>query len=114
MDEQSATTGIRRRRSREQVKELLARFESSGLTRVEFCRAEGVSLASLARYQKRHAPVEPVSSGRLVPVEVKPLRLAAETAAALVVAVRGGRRIEVGRGFDAHTWAQLVRVLEQF
>jgi hypothetical protein len=28
--------------------------------------------------------------------------------------LRSGRRIEVGRGFDAHTLAQLVDVLERF
>jgi hypothetical protein len=112
MGEQRSTAEIRHRRSREEIQELLARFESSGLSRVEFCRAEGVSLASLARYRKWQAREDPVAGGQLVPVEVTALRLDPQNAA-LVVAVRGGRRIEVGRGFDARTLAQLVGVLEQ-
>lgn len=34
------------------------------------------------------------------------------TSSALAVVLRGGRRIEVGRGFDACELEQLVRVLE--
>jgi hypothetical protein len=36
----------------------------------------------------------------------------AATGSALAVVLRGGRRIEVGRGFDACALEQLVRVLE--
>jgi hypothetical protein len=32
---------------------------------------------------------------------------------ALAVVLRGGRRIEVGRGFDTSSLEQLVRVLEE-
>ncbi len=112
MDEQKPTVETRRRRRPEEIQELLARFESSGLSRVEFCRTQGVSLASLARYRKRQAHDGPAPGGRLVPVEVTPLRLESENAA-LVVALRGGRRIEVGRGFDARTLTQVVGVLER-
>ena len=37
---------------------------------------------------------------------------AAGTGSALAVVLRGGRRIEVGRGFDTNSLEQLVRVLE--
>jgi hypothetical protein len=112
MDEQRQTVEIRRRRSPQEIQELLVRFESSGLSRVEFCKAQGVSLASLARYRKRHAHNAPPTGTRLVAVEVMSLRSASEHAG-LAVAVRGGRRIEVRRGFDARTLAQLVGVLER-
>ena len=36
----------------------------------------------------------------------------ATTGSGLAVLLRGGRRIEVGRGFDAGALEQLVRVLE--
>jgi hypothetical protein len=36
----------------------------------------------------------------------------AGTGSALAVVLRGGRRIEVGRGFDTGALEQLVRVLE--
>jgi hypothetical protein len=37
---------------------------------------------------------------------------AAGTGSALVAVLRGGRRIEVGRGFDTSSLEQLVHVLE--
>ena len=112
MDEQRQALEVRRRRSREEIQELVARFESSGLTCVEFCRTQGVSLASLVRYRKLQVRNVAVAGSRLVAVEVNPSRPALESAA-LAVAVQGGRRIEVGRGFDAHTLVQLVGVLER-
>jgi hypothetical protein len=36
----------------------------------------------------------------------------ASTGSALAVVLRGGRRVEVGRGFDVGTLEQLVHVLE--
>jgi hypothetical protein len=50
----------------------------------------------------------------LLAVEVSgraPAAIAA-TGSALAVVLRGGRRIEVGRGFDPGALEQLVRVLE--
>ena len=35
------------------------------------------------------------------------------TTSGLAIALAGGRRIEVGRGFDAHTLVQLLGVLER-
>jgi hypothetical protein len=50
----------------------------------------------------------------MLAVEVSGRALApmAGTGSALAVVLRGGRRIEVGRGFDAGVLEQLVRVLE--
>jgi hypothetical protein len=47
-------------------------------------------------------------------VEVSGVRTAvgSETASGLAIALVGGRRIEVGRGFDAPTLVQLLGVLE--
>ena len=61
---------VRRRRSRQEVKQLVAEYESSGLSRSEFCRERGLGLSTLDRYrtqQKRQA-----SAGRnaFVAVEV--------------------------------------------
>ena len=105
---------VRRRRSRQEVKQLVAEYESSGLSRSEFCRERGLGLSTLDRYrtqQKRQA-----SAGRnaFVAVEVSGRARApgAGTGSALAVVLRGGRRIEVGRGFDTGALEQLVRVLE--
>jgi hypothetical protein len=98
-----------RRRSRHEVEQLVAEFESSGLSRIEFCRERGLALSTLGRYRRRERQA-PAGSGALLAVEVS--GQAPAPLGALAVVLRGGRRIEVGRGFDACALEQLVRVLE--
>ena len=107
----------KRRRTRAECEQLVADFEASGLNRTEFCRQHGLSLTTLARYGKRRQiqPNVPAAAGWLA-VELCNARPAVEAAmrpSGLAVALRGGRRIEVERGFDAHTLMQLVSVLER-
>jgi hypothetical protein len=104
---------VQRRRSRHEVEQLVAEYESSGLSRIEFCRERGLALSTLGRYRRRERQA-PAGSRALLAVEVSgraPASLGA-TGSALAVVLRGGRRIEVGRGFDACALEQLVRVLE--
>jgi hypothetical protein len=114
MDEQAQAVKVGRR-SRAEIEQLLADYEVSGLTRVEFCRKRGLSLASLDRYRRRHGQSEAVTSNRLVAVEVSGTFAGREdrTNSGVALTLRGGRRIEVRRGFDAHTLMQLLGVLEQ-
>ena len=93
----------------------MAEYGASGLSQVEFCRKQGLSLATLARYRKRQAEGSPAERDRWVAVEVSARRPVLENGAnsGLAVALRSGRRIEVGRGFDAATLAQLLDVLER-
>jgi hypothetical protein len=117
MDEQTQVVDVRRpRRSRAEAEQLVSEFEASGLSRVEFCRKQGLSLATLGRYRKRRAQGEVIPANRWVAVEVSGSRpaLAGGGSSGLAVAWPGGRRIEVGRGFDAHTLVQLLGVLERF
>ena len=102
----------RRRRSRQEVDQLVAEYESSGLSRDEFCRERGVGLSTLDRYRTRRKRQGPVGGNVLMAVEVSAPAPIAGTGSALVVVLRGGRRIEVGRGFDTGALEQLVRVLE--
>jgi transposase-like protein len=105
---------VRRRRSRQEVEQLIEEYESSGLSRSEFCRERGLSLSTLSRYRKRRTRQAPAGHNALLAVEVSgraPAPIAA-TGSALAVVLRGGRRIEVGRGFDTGALEQLVRVLE--
>jgi len=113
MDEQEQVVAGRRRRSRAEAEQLGAEYEASGGSRVTFCRKHGLSLATLARYRKwrRQAQGEAAGVNRWVAVEVSGASPAAGSG--LAIALPGGRRIEVGRGFDAHTLEQLVRLLEQ-
>jgi hypothetical protein len=105
---------VRRRRSRQEVEQLVAEFESSGLNRSEFCRERGLALSTLARYRRGRKQQTPAGSNTLLAVEVsgRVVGPTAATCSALAVVLRGGRRVEVGRGFDARTLEQLVCVLE--
>ena len=48
---------VRRRRSRAEIEQLVAEFEVSGLSRIEFCRERGLVLSTLGRYRRRVAPL---------------------------------------------------------
>ena len=105
---------VRRRRSRQEVEQVVAEYESSGLSRIEFCRERGVALSTLGRYRSRQQRQTSADSNALLAVEVcgrAPVPMAA-SGSALAVVLRSGRRIEVGRGFDTGVLEQLVRVLE--
>jgi len=105
---------VRRRRSRQEVEQLVAEYESSGLSRVAFCRERGLALSTLGRYRSRRERLAPAGSNALLAVEVSGRAPACGAAmgSALAVVLRGGRRIEVGRGFDTGALEQLVRLLE--
>ena len=105
---------VQRRRSRQEIDQLVAEYESSGLSRQEFCRERRVGLSTLDRYRTRRKRQPPAGGNALMAVEVSgPAPTpAAGTGSALAVVLRGGRRIEVGRGFDTSALEQLVRVLE--
>jgi hypothetical protein len=88
--------------------------------RSEFCRSHGMALSTLNRHLKKQqnwqsqAGSNGVEQSRLVAVELASAATAAgEYPGALTVLLSNGRRVEVGRGFDAATLAQLVTVLER-
>jgi transposase-like protein len=105
---------VRRRRSRQEVEQVVAEYESSGLSRIDFCRERGVALSTLGRYRSRQQRQSSAGGNALLAVEVcgrAPAPMAA-SGSALAVVLRSGRRIEVGGGFDTGVLEQLVRVLE--
>lgn len=114
-DEQGQAAVVQRRRNQAQVEQLVIEYEASGLSRAEFCRQKGLSLATLARYRKRRAQGGAVPGSRWLAVEVSGggAELETGTSSGLTVALAGGRRIEVWRGFDPRTLGQLVGVLER-
>lgn len=94
-------------------------YGTSGMGRSEFCRSHGMALSTLNRHlkkQHRQNHAGSVERSRLVAVEVAAAVAtvsAGEYPGALTVLLSNGRRVEVGRGFDAATLAQLVTVLER-
>ena len=105
----------RRRRNRAEAGQLVAEYEASGLSQVEFCREQGLSLATLARYRKRQTQGSPAAGNHWVEVKGSAGRpaLGGPAGSGLAVALPRGCRIEIGRGFDAHTLAQLLDALER-
>jgi hypothetical protein len=116
------SVGAVRRRGRAEIERLVDLYGSSGMGRIEFCRSHGMSLSTLNRNLKKQekqqsrAGKRDVERSRLVTVELAaPVSAVAtgELSGALTVLMTNGRRVEVGRGFDAETLAQLVTVLER-
>ena len=85
------------------------------MSREEFCHQHGLALSTLARYQRHqrrqaHGQDEGAGPDRWLAVELSGAH--ATDASGLAVVLAGGRRIEVGPGFDARTLEQLVSLLE--
>ena len=112
MTERETRTGWRQYRSRNEAEQLAADFEASGLTRVEFCKRNEVSLHTLARYlqQYRRRGAGTEGSQPWVAVEIA---ASGGLCSELSVLLAGGRRIDVRPGFDAATLQQLVSTLER-
>ncbi len=112
MDE-NQVPGKRPRRSRAEAEQLLAEFEASGLSQVEFSRIRRLGHGTLGRYrkQRRERSGESRGADRWVAVEVSSASARCESR--LAIALPAGCRIEVGRGFDSGTLLQLLHVLER-
>src|SRR4051794_37171236 len=110
MTEKQCRTGvIRRYRTRSEADQLAAEFEASGLTRREFWEHNAVAVNTLARYLRWHVESGEMNNAQFVAVDIAE---PAGPAAVIAVVLRGGRRIEVGRGFDGRTLQQVVTLLE--
>jgi hypothetical protein len=114
-DDGKRRVSVRKRRSSEEVRWLLAEFESSGLGQNEFCRKQGLALRTLRRQlKKRHSgKCETIHSSRLVRVELdrRNRELKTEESSALCIgssAERNGRKIVVWPDFDSSTLERVV------
>jgi hypothetical protein len=118
MSEAGVVSLKRRRRSRAEAEQLVAEYETSGLARRAFCTQRGVSVAALDKYRRIHRQPTAQAAGRLLPVELLP-DVSAVTASGdepcshLWLEFSNGRRIAVGRGFDAPTLERLVSLLDR-
>ena len=109
----------RKRRTRAEVRQLVSEFVNSGMRRSEFCQSRGLSFSTLDRHLKkrrwkrktRGAPAD----GKLVAVELAIRKPLAEQqgSCGLAVVLSWGRRIEVRRDFDVHTFERLMSALER-
>ncbi|HEY1741697.1 MAG TPA: hypothetical protein VGG18_00920 [Granulicella sp.] len=100
------------------MEKLVAEYEACGLTRDVFCQQRGLSVATLDKYRRRVQKWARSGAGPILPVEVvlstaQGSNCAARSCGVLVVESRSGRRIEVGRGFDAETLQRLLTILDK-
>ena len=102
----------RLRRSRAEAEQLVVEYEAGGMSRVEFCQKHELALSTLARYQRRREQGQDGGGGRSRWLAVELSGAHPAGASGLAVVLTGGRRIEVGRGFDAQTLQHLVSLLE--
>ena len=105
-----------KRRTREEIREIVAEFARSGMQQGEFCGSRGISRSTLDRYLRKQRAQDQASraGNRLLAVEIRTARgSSASTSSGLVVGLTSGRRIEVNRGFDGATLERLLTVLDK-
>jgi len=97
----------------------VAEFVNSGMRRSEFCRSRGLSYSTLDRHLRKRRWKRKTGSapadGKLMAVELAIGKPPAEQQAScgLAVVLPDGRRIEVQRDFDVHTFERLISALER-
>src|SRR5580704_5935760 len=115
MDHQT-NVATARRRTREEIRQIVSEFATSGMPQSEFCASRGISRSSLDRHlRKQRARDQGSRAGnRLLAVEIRAESgRPASTSSGLVVGLTSGRRIEVNRGFDGATLECLLTVLDK-
>jgi hypothetical protein len=116
MDHQTKVATAKRRTG-EEIRQIVAEFATGGMQASEFCRSRGISRSTLDRHVKKQRAQDQGSraGNRLLAVEVRAGSgsSAGDHGGGLVVGLSNGRRIEVNRGFDAATLERLLTVLEK-
>src|SRR5260370_28340703 len=115
MDHQT-NVATAKRRTREEIRQIVSEFATSGMPQSEFCGSRGISRSTLDRdLKKQRAQGQGSRAGnRLLAVEVRAASgsSAGHHGGGVVVGVTNGRRIEVDRGFDAATPERLLTVVD--
>jgi transposase-like protein len=115
MDHQ-ANVATGERRTREEIRQIVAEFATSGMQQSEFCSSRGISRSTLDRHlrKQRAQDQESRAGNRLLAVEVRTASASsASHSSGLVVALTSGRRIEVNWGFDGATLERLLAILDK-
>jgi hypothetical protein len=105
-----------KRRTREEVRQIVAEFATGGMQQGEFCGSRGISRSTLDRHLRKQRAQDQASraGNRLLAVEIRTASgSSASTSSGLVVGLTSGRRIEVNRGFDGATLERLLTVLDK-
>ena len=106
MPEPADTVGMARRRSTEEIQQVVEQFRASGLSQIEYCRQSGIVLSTLRRYVRR----KNTPDQQLVRVKVES---APEPGTGFVLMLGNGRRIASNWGFGDAELARLIRIAER-
>jgi len=101
------TDGMARRRSAEEVRQVVEQYTASGLSQREFSQQSGIKLSTLGRYVR----YERRSGAPQQLVRVK-LEAPVEPDTGFVLMLGNGRRIASGWEFCETALAKLIRVVE--
>lgn len=96
-----------RRRSAEEVGQVVQQYRASGLSQREFSEQSGIKLSSLGRYVRRSEL--PEARQQLLRVKVE---APTEPDSGFVLMLGNGRRIASGWAFSDTALARLIRVAE--
>lgn len=96
-----------RRRSAEEVEQVVQQYRASGFSQREFSQQTGIKLSTLGRYVRRDGRSE--AAQQLVRVK---LEAPAEPDSGFVLMLGNGRRIASGWAFSDTALARLIRVAE--
>jgi hypothetical protein len=97
-----------RRRSAEEVEQVVRQYRQGGLSQREFSEQAGIKLSTLGRYVRRDEQ-RSVAPQQLVRVK---LEATAEPDSGFVLMLGNGRRIASGWAFSDTALARLIRVAE--
>jgi transposase-like protein len=108
------TATPRRRRSREEIAELLEEYQRSELTQQAFADEKGISLSCLSLWlrnarERAGEGQAPDDSSRLVPVRIRSSAAATE----FELVVRGGAKLRIPTDFDEEALRRLLGVLDR-
>jgi len=94
----------KQRRSANDIRRMIEEFQSSGLTRREFCERRHIPVSTLDYWRRA-----PSRAARLVEVKVA----ASEPAPGFRLSLANGRRIESSWSFAEAELARLIRIAER-
>ena len=96
-----------RRRTAEEIQQVVEQYRASGLSQIEFCQQTGIKLSTLGRYVRRDGCAQ--QPQQLVRVRVE---APVEPESGFVLMLGNGRRIGSGWGFSDAALARLIRIAE--
>jgi len=104
-------TQRKRRRNRQQIRELLARYHRSGTTQAEFVTGEGICLATLQRYLKTDGGSRSKEPGGFVEIDRTGSVIDFRGRDFYRVCLREGVGLEIPAGFAIREVASLLELV---